>query len=74
MPTYSCSNRRQALAPHPAAIAENSLAALARIAAEKTVLAFSPDFGWLILSFHKLLKLADLSARVQGTILPGRLP
>jgi hypothetical protein len=67
----SCSNRRQPFAPHPAAVAENGLAALARIAAQKPVLAFSPDFRWLILSFHKSVNLADLSVRVQGTILPG---
>lgn len=67
-------NRRQALASHPAAVAENGLATLARIAVQKPVLAFPPDFRWLILSFHKLLKLADLSVRVQGTILPGKHP
>jgi hypothetical protein len=70
----SCLERRQALAPYPAAVAENGLAALARIAAQKPVLAFPPDFRWLILSFHKLLKIADLSVRVQGTILPGKHP
>jgi hypothetical protein len=68
------SNRRQPFAAHPAAVAKNGLAALARIAAQKPVLPFSPDFRWLILSFHKLIKLADLSVRVQGTILPGKHP
>jgi len=67
-------DRRQPFAPHPAAVAENALAALARIAVQKSVLAFPPDFRWLILSFHKLLKLADLSVRVQGTIWPGKHP
>jgi hypothetical protein len=68
------SNGRQALASDAAAIAEDGLAAFARIAAQKPVLAFPPDFRWLILSFHKLVKLADLSVRVQGTILPGKHP
>jgi hypothetical protein len=67
-------NRRQPLASHPAAVAENGFATLARITAQKPVLAFAPDFRWLILSFHKLVKLADLSVRVQGTILPGKHP
>jgi hypothetical protein len=65
---------RQPFAAYAAAVAENGLATLARIAAQKPVLAFPPDFRWLILSFHKLLKLADLSVRVQGTILPGKDP
>jgi len=68
------SNRRQPFAANPAAVAEDGLAAPARIAAQKPVLPFSPDFRWLILSFHKLVKLADLSVRVQGTILPGKHP
>jgi hypothetical protein len=68
------SNRRQAFAAHPAAVAEDGLAAFAGIAAQKPVLTFPPDFRWLILSFHKLVKLADLSVRVQGTVLPGKHP
>jgi len=47
------SNRRQPFAANPAAVAEDGLAAPARIAAQKPVLPFSPDFRWLILSFHK---------------------
>jgi len=58
-PACLCSNRCQALAALPAAVAENGLAAPARIAAQKPVLPFSPDFRWLILSFHKQFKLAD---------------
>src|ERR1041384_7673068 len=49
------SNRRQALAAHPASIAQNGAATLRRVAAEKAVLPFAADFRWLILAFHKVV-------------------
>jgi len=48
------SDRRQAFAAVAAAVGERGLAALARIAVEKSVLPFAADFRWLILAFHKL--------------------
>jgi hypothetical protein len=53
------SNRGQAFAPYPTAIAKDGLAAFARIAVQKAVLALPPNFRWLILSFHKSFKIAD---------------
>jgi hypothetical protein len=47
------SNRREAFAAEAAAVAQDGLAALARIAVEKSVLPFAADFRWLILAFHK---------------------
>jgi hypothetical protein len=56
------SDRRQAFAAVAAAVGERGLAALARIAVEKSVLPFAADFRWLILAFHKL----NLVARWHG--------
>ena len=50
-------NRRQAFASHAAAIGQRGFAALARIAVKKSVLPFAADFRWLILAFHKLIRL-----------------
>jgi hypothetical protein len=50
-------NRRQAFAAHAAAIGQRGLAALARITVKKSVLPFAADFRWLILAFHKLIRL-----------------
>jgi hypothetical protein len=47
------SDRREAFATCPAAVAKDSPAALARVAAQETVLAFAPDLRGLILSLHK---------------------
>jgi hypothetical protein len=46
-------NRRQAFAAVAAAVAQDGAAALARIAIKKPVLTLAPDFGRLILAFHK---------------------
>jgi len=46
------SDRSQPFATHPASIAENSAAALARIAIQEAMLPFAAYFGRLILSFH----------------------
>jgi hypothetical protein len=45
--------RRQAFAAVAAAVAQDGAAASARIAIEKPVLTLAPDFGRLILAFHK---------------------
>jgi len=50
---HAKSNRRQALATKPAAVAQDGLAAFARIAVEKSMLPFAADLGRLILAFHK---------------------
>ena len=47
------SDLRQAFAAVAAAVGERGLAALARIAVEKSVLPFAADFRRLILAFHK---------------------
>jgi len=46
-------NRRQAFTAFSAAIAQRGAAALGGFAGKKSVLAFAPDFRWLILAFHK---------------------
>jgi hypothetical protein len=45
--------RSQPLAPDAPTIVQNAAPALARVAREKSVLAFPAHFRWLILSFHK---------------------
>src|SRR5262249_32458585 len=45
-------NRRQALAPFSAAVAQDGPPAFARVAAQESVLAFAADFRGLVLSFH----------------------
>jgi hypothetical protein len=50
---HAKSNRRQAFAAEAATVAQNRLAAFARIAVEKSMLAFAADFRRLILAFHK---------------------
>jgi hypothetical protein len=52
---HAKSNRRQPFAAIAATVGERSLAALARIAVKKPVLAFAADFRRLILAFHKLM-------------------
>lgn len=46
------SDRRQALATHPATVPQNGPPALRGIAAQKPVLPFAANLGRLILSFH----------------------
>lgn len=46
----------EALAAHPAAVAQRGLAALGGVTIQETVLTFAPDFRWLILSFHVCLR------------------
>jgi tetratricopeptide (TPR) repeat protein len=50
-------NRGQAFAAHAAAVVQRGLAAFARIAGKKPVLPFAAHFLWLILAFHKLIRL-----------------
>jgi len=64
-------DRRQTLATGPAAIAERGASALARVALQKTVLPFAPDFRRLILSFHVFL--LSCCPFNQGN-LPGAVP
>ena len=45
-------NRSEALAAHAAAIGQGGLAALGRVAIQKTMLPLAANFRWLILTFH----------------------
>ena len=56
------SDRGEALAAHPAAVAQRGLAALRGVTIQETVLTFAPDFRWLILSFHAVFDLNFLPA------------
>jgi hypothetical protein len=49
----SASNGRQAFAPLPTAVPQGGAAAFGGFAGKEPVLPFAPDFGWLILAFHK---------------------
>jgi hypothetical protein len=49
------SDRRQALAPGAAAVAQDGPPAPGRVAAQKTMLPLSADFRRLILSLHKII-------------------
>jgi hypothetical protein len=51
---------RQTFAPDAAPIAQNPLAAFARVPAEKSVLPFAAHFRRLILSFHKISSISPL--------------
>lgn len=58
-------DRGQPLAPHAPPIPEDAATALGRVAAQEPMLAFAPDFRWLILSLHKKISaLARLARRV----------
>jgi hypothetical protein len=54
------SNRGQAMASHPAAIAQSGPAALAGITVQKAMLALAPDFRRLILAFHFILRFKSI--------------
>jgi hypothetical protein len=45
------------MASDAAAVAQSGLTALAGITIQKAMLAFAPNFRWLILAFHVIVKL-----------------
>ena len=53
VPTMLAWSEGETLASDSTTIPQNGSSALARIAAEESVLPFAADFRWLILSFHK---------------------
>jgi hypothetical protein len=50
----------------PAAIAQSSPAVLGGIALQKAMLAFAPDFRWLILAFHFIISITIDVATISG--------
>src|SRR5262249_22827822 len=66
------SDGRETLAAGPAAVAQEDTAALARVAAQETVLAFAPDLRGLILSLHKSVSVHAHSSPAASASLPRR--
>src|SRR6266568_1672774 len=60
-------NRRQTLAPYPAAVAQDGAPALAGVAAQQSVLPFPANLRRLILAFHKSVQVCRPASLCQKT-------